>query len=235
MALAGIVAGGKGSRMGQTELPKQFMSLGGEPVIIHTIRAFLQCKEISNIIIGINPDWLDYMQNLKETYFSDKKNIFVTGGGADRNDTILNIIDFAETNFKLKQNEILVTHDAVRPFVTPEMISQSIFELQNYDICTAAIPATDTVVLSENEKEVSGFPLRKNVFSEQTPQTFQIKYFKDLYLNMNLEERENITDACKLFYQNHMKVGLINGSPMNLKLTYPHDFLLAEAYLKTQK
>lgn len=235
MALAGIVAGGKGSRMGNTELPKQFMSLGGEPVIIHTIRVFLQCPEISLIIIGINPDWLDYMQNLKKTYFSNENHIFITKGGTDRNDTILNIIDFAETNFKLKQDEILVTHDAVRPFVTPEMISQSISELQNYDICTAAVPATDTVVLSENEKEVSGFPLRKNVFLEQTPQTFQIKHFKNLYLNMNLEERENITDACKLFYQNHMKVGLMNGSPMNLKLTYPHDFLLAEAYLKTQK
>lgn len=236
MAIAGIVAGGTGSRMGNTDVPKQFMDLCGKPVILYTVDTFLKCSEISEIIIGINPDWKEYMEKIAEKYFPDCKRLHITNGGADRNVTILNIIGYAKKELKFSEDEILVTHDAVRPFVTDKMIEESIFSIENikenYDICTTAIPATDTVVVSENGIDVCDFPLRKNIFMEQTPQTFRIGVFEEVYKNTDEELRKNITDACKLFYNSKKKVKLIEGSPENIKLTYRNDFLAAESYLK---
>lgn len=233
MAIAGIVAGGKGSRMGNTEKPKQFLELCGKPVIIRTTEAFLRHEHISCVIIGINPDWHEYMDELVSRYFDG--NVFVTDGGADRNGTIENILRFAKDKQGFADNEIILTHDAVRPFVSEKMIGDSIEAMKRCEICTTAVPATDTMVISGDGEVVGDFPLRSTVFHVQTPQTFRIGSFLRFYGELSAEEKAAATDACRLFHSKGCPVHLIEGDTNNIKLTYPGDFAVAGAILSDQK
>lgn len=233
MIAAGIVAGGTGSRMGKTSMPKQFLDLCGKPVIVHTIQKFLDNSMTDVVVVGINPEWRNYMQEIAEKYFPAKDNLIITDGGSDRNETILNIISALEKN-GANDDCILVTHDAVRPFLTDRMIDDSIKEMENYDICTTAIPATDTIVCSENGITVDDFPLRKTMFQEQTPQTFRTGIFKKVYYSLSDFQRKDITDACKLFYMCGYKVKLIQGDISNIKLTYPDDLLTAKFLMENK-
>ena len=230
MAIAAIVAGGTGSRMGSTEMPKQFLDLCGKPVIIRTIEAFENNPSISAVIVGINPDWYDYMKELAEKYFS--ADVYITKGGEDRNGTILNIIRYAENELGADTNEILVTHDAVRPFVTDSMIGDSISALDKYDITTAAVPATDTIAVSYDGENAEDFPVRDSLIMIQTPQSFRLGSFRSLLETVSDEERRLITDACRLFMISGKKVGLIKGDAKNIKLTYPSDMKAAKAMLE---
>ena len=233
MIAAGIVAGGTGSRMGNTSVPKQFLDLCGKPVIIHTIQKFLDNSMIDVVAVGINPEWRDYMEKLKNQYFGENNNIIITDGGADRNETILNIISALE-KYGATDDCIILTHDAVRPFVTDEIIVSSIKAMESFDICTAAIPATDTIVCSKDGITTDDFPLRKTMFQEQTPQTFRTGTFKKVYYAVSDEQRKDITDACKLFYMCGYKVRLIQGDVSNIKLTFPDDLLMAKFLIENK-
>ncbi len=233
MVIAGIVAGGKGSRMGNTELPKQFMELCGKPVIIRTAQAFLDSAEVDNVIIGINPDWYGYMLELCDA--SGLKGIYVTKGGSDRNATVGNIISFAGSVLGASDDDIILTHDAVRPFVTPGMISDSIKALESCEICTVAVGATDTMIISEDGVSADEFPLRSRMFNVQTPQSFRIGSFRGIMASLSREEREAATDVCRLYKSRGYEVRLIPGSTSNIKLTYPSDMIFAEALLSGQQ
>ena len=213
-------------RMGG-ELPKQFMELCGKPVIIRTIGSFLKSPQIRLVIVGINPDWMDYMQGLIEKYRLE--NVYITPGGADRNDTLMNIISYAVDELSADENEIILTHDAVRPFVSEKIIGDSILAMEKYKIATAAVPATDTIIVSGDGNTASSFPLRSTMYQVQTPQSFRIGSFRDVYSSVSEEDKKSITDACKLFHMKGFEVGLVEGDRKNIKLTYPSDIITAKA------
>lgn len=229
MAIAGIVAGGTGTRMGG-DIPKQFITLCGKPIIIHTIEAFLSHPEIKMVIVGVHPNWLDEMKKMA-SQITDKK-VSVVSGGSDRNGTLLNIINHA-LSLGFPDNEIILTHDAVRPFVSDKMISDSISAMNDCEICTTVIPSSDTLIYSGDGKHADDFPLRSRMFQVQTPQTFRLGSFKRMYEALSPSEREQATDACRLYHRNNKKVRLVEGSPGNIKLTYPSDLLYAEAVLSS--
>ena len=133
MIIAGIVAGGTGSRMGGGELPKQFLELALKPVFIYTAEKFL--KYADAVVIGMNPDWIDYANELLEKFFHHKEKIFLVKGGSDRNETVKNIISFSKESLKCIDSDIILTHDAVRPFVSDEIIYESISQIEKCDIC----------------------------------------------------------------------------------------------------
>ena len=219
MIFAGIVAGGTGNRIG-ADIPKQFLDLDGKPIIIHTAQKFLSHPLVDKLIIGVHPDWTEHMEELNRKYLNSAA--LITPGGAERNDTIVRIIRCAFANGG-EMEDILLTHDAVRPFVTERMITDSINAMDTCEICTTAVPATDTIVVSEDGESVSDFPLRKTMFCVQTPQTFKMQRFLEMLSLVPEEERALITDACKLFHMNGITVRLIKGDASNIKITYPSD------------
>ncbi len=232
MAIAGIVAGGSGSRMGSAK-PKQFIELCGRPVIIHTVGAFLKNPLIDHVIIGINPEWYDYTKELLQNYGMTQ--VKLTKGGSDRNETLLNIIRCAKEELSCADDEIILTHDAVRPFVSEKMISDSIEALQKYRIVTAAIPATDTIIISADGEEASDFPVRSTVYQVQTPQSFRLGDFTGVLSQASRQERQTVTDACKLFHLRGYAVGLVEGDRRNIKITYPSDMTIAQAICETEE
>ena len=226
MIIVGIVAGGTGSRMGNGDLPKQFMELGGKPVFIYTAEKFI--KQSDFIIIGMNKEWLKMAEFLIEKFLPESKNIFVTGGGADRNGTVKNIIAFAREKLKCKDDDIILTHDAVRPFVDERMISESVSAIEKCDICTVAVPATDTIAVSADGEFAEDFPDRSKMFLVQTPQTFDIQLLKRAFRQ---PYSESFTDDASVVEAAGGRVVMVDGNRENIKLTTPFDLKLAESLI----
>lgn len=227
MNYAGILAGGKGSRMGKLDLPKQFLPLGSKPIIVHTIEQFLICDNVDNIIIAVPENWFSYMQDIIQKYFKGINNIYITCGGSDRNNTIMNICNFIDENFKIKKEDNLITHDAVRPFVTKRIIEDNIKMLQQYTAVDTVIPATDTIVESILGTVISNIPNRNHIYQGQTPQSFNIQKLVEEYNALTKEEKAILTDACKIFTIKGKEVGLAMGETYNIKITDQFDYKMA--------
>lgn len=232
MVYAGIVAGGTGSRMG-ADKPKQFIEIAGCAVLIHTIKRFLEVTEIKLIYTAVHPEWLDYAQKLAEAQFKadELARLRFIEGGSDRNSSVFNIINAVETENGIGDEDILLTHDAVRPFVTREIIEANIEASRQHTVCTTAVPATDTILFSENSKTVSDTPDRSKLYHAQTPQSFCIKAILDAYGKLDDLQRSSLTDVCGVFTAAGVPVFIVKGSPSNIKLTTPFDLKIAEALL----
>lgn len=228
MIYAVLAAGGIGSRMG-SETPKQYIKIAGKEIIRHTAEKFSAIKRISKVIILCPEDWIDYT---KEIFCDDK--IIVIGGGATRNDTLMKAIDYIEETDGLSEETLLVTHDAVRPFVTTEIIENNIDAVIRYGATGTAIPATDTIFESTDKSVISAVPDRSRLFQAQTPQCFGALRLRELYENLTESEKEILTDACKIYTIKGYDVHLVKGDVSNIKITYPHDLIVAEAILKSE-
>lgn len=230
MVFAGILAGGTGTRMGNYTVPKQFLPLNDKPIIVHVIEKFLVHPEIDHVIVGVNGNWLQFMKDLQKKYFSHVINLSIVQGGEDRNSTICSIIEEAKKSGS--SEDIIVTHDSVRPFITLKMISENISAAQKYGVCDTVIPATDTIVYSSNNEYITDIPIRKCTYQGQTPQSFKIGLFEQVYSEMTEEELKLVTDACKMFMLKGHKVYLVDGAVSNIKITYPFDYKMAQIMME---
>lgn len=231
MIFGAIVAGGVGNRMNLSGLPKQFLPLGNskKPIIIHTLEKFLLCDRIDYIYIGVHRDWLGYAEELLDKYKVNTKKVFVTAGGTDRNLTIMNIVKVIEANHGENSDNILITHDAVRPFVTMKMIEENIDAAIECGACDTVVSSIDTIIESPDGKYISSVPERKLMYQGQTPQSFNISKLKSLYLDLNDEEKNVLTDACKIFVFRNKPVKLVKGDTFNIKITTVSDYKIAQA------
>ena len=232
MIYAEILAGGIGTRMGNTDMPKQFLMLGDKPIIIHTIEQFLLVEQIAKIIIGCPKDWMQYVKDLITKYIGVEDKIVIIEGGKDRNGTIMNACDYIENTYGLSDEDIIITHDAVRPFVNYRIIMDNIKESKKYDAVDTIIPAADTIVESKDGKVLSDIPRRDFLYLGQTPQTFNIKKLMKTFDSLTADEKKILTDACKIFVTKDKKVGFVKGEEFNLKITTMHDLKLANAILE---
>lgn len=235
MIFGAIVAGGIGSRMKISSIPKQFMMLGSKPVIIHTIEKFMLCTEIDYIYIGVHKDWTCYAEDLLTKYNINKEKIFITEGGADRNLTILNLINAIESKHGESDDHIIITHDAVRPFVTLRIIKENIKAARKYKACDTVVASNDTIISSDNGKVISSIPERKTMFLGQTPQSFNMSLLKRLYMDLSEEEKSMLTDACKICVVRDTPVHLVRGDASNLKITTVSDYKIAQAMVGGRK
>ncbi len=226
-----ILAGGSGTRMGNTEMPKQFLMLGDRPIIIHTIEQFLINQSFSKIIVCCPKEWVSYTEDLLEKYNIDTNRVEITVGGATRNETIINGCKLIEDKYGLTDKDIVVTHDAVRPFVNQRILDDNIKLAKKFAAVDTAISATDTIVYSKDGKLVNDIPNRKECYQGQTPQTFNIKKLMTLFNSLTPKEKEILTDGCKIFSLNGESVGLVDGEVYNIKLTTLYDLKIARAIL----
>lgn len=227
-----ILAGGVGSRMGNVEKPKQFLTIGEKPIIIHTLEKFFVNDKFEKIIVLCPEPWVAHTKNLIQKYLKEQERIVVLAGGATRNDTIMNSISYIEQEYGLDEDTIIVTHDSVRPFVTHRIIEENIKYAIEYGACDTVIPATDTIVQSEDNKTLSSIPDRSKMYQGQTPQSFRAKKLKELFLSLTQEEKEILTDAAKIFVIKGETVHLVEGEVSNIKITYPYDLRVAETLIK---
>jgi 2-C-methyl-D-erythritol 4-phosphate cytidylyltransferase len=232
MIFAAILAGGVGSRMGGTDTPKQFLTLGDKPVIIHTIEKFVINSKFDKILVLSPQNFINHTNNLINEYFGEDNNIVVLEGGNTRNDTIINSINYIKENFGIDDDSIIVTHDSVRPFVTHRIIEDNINAAIEFGACDTVVPATDTIVESVDGEIIKDIPLRDNFYQGQTPQSFKINKLYELINDLSDNETNILTDACKIFVLKGEDVHLVKGEITNIKITYPYDLKLANTILK---
>ena len=230
-----ILAGGTGSRMNMGNFPKQFMTLCDRPIIIHSLDTFLSCEKFDKIYLGIHPDWTDHASELVEKYaYEHKDDIIIIPGGTDRNSSLFNVIEDISARFGENEEHIIITHDAVRPFVSLRMIEEGIENAVKYGACATVVPSTDTVVVSHDGKTIDSMPVRKYLYNEQAPQSFNMMKLKRLYYSLTDEERTGLTDACGIFTYKGEYVHMAIGDPTNIKITTASDLAVAEVFMKTR-
>jgi 2-C-methyl-D-erythritol 4-phosphate cytidylyltransferase len=232
MIFGSILAGGIGTRMDSHNMPKQFIDLCGKPIIIHTIEKMLAVKDFDYIFIAIHPQYREYLQNiLKDFNIADNSKIIVIDGGKERIDTIQNVIN-AVYDFNHNENDIIVIHDAVRPFVSEQILLNSIKTANKYGACVAVTPAIDTMYSLDNLGLIVGFPNRKELFNGQAPDSFKLGILKSSFESLTVEEKEKITGTIQICSVKGYPIRSIQGDYKNIKITNENDLIIAEAILK---
>lgn len=232
MVFAVVLAGGIGSRMGNSDTPKQYLMLGKNPIIVHSIEKFYVNPKFEHIIVLTPEAWISHTANMIKKSMGETDRISVICGGSTRNETLYNAIKFIEDNYGLDEDTIIVTHDAVRPFVTHRIIEENIEAAAKYGACDTVVPATDTIVESLDGEIISQIPNRATLFQGQTPQSFKALKLKNLYESLTDEEKDILTDACKIFAMKGEPVHLVQGEVFNMKITYPFDLKVAATMIE---
>ena len=232
MIYAEILAGGNGERMGNTDKPKQFLMLGNKPIIIHTLEQFLMNPTIDKILVLVPKVWIEFSKDIINSFIADVDRIVVIEGGSSRNETIINGCKYIEENYGLNDDDIVITHDSVRPFVNQRIINENIKMMNDYAAIDTVIPAIDTIVESVDGKIINSIPLRMNYYQGQTPQSFRIKQLMEVYGALSDDEKDILTDACKIYVLKGFEVGLVQGEVYNIKITTMYDLKVANAIIE---
>lgn len=229
-----ILAGGIGSRMGGDK-PKQYLTVKDKPIIIYTIEKFLVVPEFEKVIVLCPKQWVEHTKNLIEKHIAPAKDkVAVIEGGSTRNETIMNAIKLIESEGKLNDDTVIVTHDSVRPFVTHRIIEENIKAAEEFGACDTVVPATDTIVEAMDNATISNIPDRSKMYQGQTPQSFKALKLKNMYESLTDEEKDILTDAAKIFVIKGEKVALVQGETYNMKITYPYDLRVAKSLLEDE-
>lgn len=232
MKFAQILAGGIGSRMGNVGMPKQFLMLGEKPIIIHTVEKFVLNGSFDAIIVTCPGDWVSHTKDL----FSKHplvKDVIIIEGGSDRNDSLLQGLNYIDKHFPIDDKAMIVTHDAVRPFVSKKIIDENIAAMAEYDAVDTVIPAVDTIVRVDNgTQEIVEIPVRDAMYQGQTPQTFNVQKLQKTFNTIDDETKQLLSDSCKLMLLAGEKVGVVTGDVSNFKITTPFDMKMACALVE---
>ncbi len=235
MVYAGILSGGIGSRMLRTDMPKQFLMLGDKPIIIHTIDQFVLNTRIDEIFVAVPAAWLDYTKDLLRSHYADSQKIHVLCGGKTRNETLMRLLAEIEQKNGITPEDVIISHDAVRPFVTRRIIDDNIDAVLKYHAVDTVVCANDTIVESEDGITISQIPLRSKMYQGQTPQSFQIRALQKAYASLTAEEIELLTDAAKIMVLKGEDVYLVQGDYSNTKITTSYDLKVARAMLECEE
>ncbi|WP_053360608.1 2-C-methyl-D-erythritol 4-phosphate cytidylyltransferase [Bacillus sp. FJAT-27251] len=232
MIYAEILAGGKGTRMGNINMPKQFLTINSRPIIIHTIEKFLLNDRFDKIIVVSPKEWINHTKDIIKKHIGPIDHIVVVEGGKDRNESIMSGIRYIENTFGINDDDVIITHDSVRPFLTHRIIEENIDAAIQYGAVDTVIEAIDTIIQSEDGETISNIPVRDEMYQGQTPQSFNIQMLVKHYNSLSDEQKKILTDACKICALKGEKVKLVKGEVFNIKVTTPYDLKVANAILQ---
>jgi 2-C-methyl-D-erythritol 4-phosphate cytidylyltransferase len=215
-----ILAGGVGTRLG-AEIPKQFLELDGKTILRYTAEKFFKISD--HIVIAVPEDY----KKKAEDIFSDKDNVKVISGGANRFESLNKILNSAE----FQKGDIIITHDAARPFVSEKLINETIIFAKEYGASTAAIFSADTVAFAE-DGFLKSVPPRNSVMCVQTPQSFNAVLLKEIINLLTDNEKNSLTDAAGIFTAKGYNVRYGLGEKTNFKITDLFDYKVAIDYAR---
>lgn len=225
MITALIFAGGTGKRMNSRSKPKQFLEMHGKPIIIYTLEHFEYHNEIDQIVVVCLTDWIEELKGLLKRYGIIKVTHIVPGGDTGH-DSIYN--GLCAMKAEAKDGDIVLIHDGVRPLINEELISQNIKAVKEYGNAITVESVRESVVYSEDGKEISDVPNRDCMYIAKAPQTFYFKQIFDLYEKAKMSGHKSIDSShlCSIY---HMPMHMVKSTRNNLKITEPADFYVYKA------
>jgi 2-C-methyl-D-erythritol 4-phosphate cytidylyltransferase len=234
-----IPAAGLGTRMSAgaakpSDPPrsKQFAELGGVPILIHTLRRFAASPQVSEFFVALRKAEIkEFQPRLKLEPFAEK--VHLVEGGENRQQSVANAL----SQVQAAADDIVLVHDAVRPFVDDTVINSVISAARKYGAVIAGIPAVDTI--KQVDRTAAGAIItstipRERIVLAQTPQGFKYSVIKKAFDEAAADNFTG-TDEASLVERSGHEVAVVMGSAKNMKITTPGDMELAEFYLKNQK
>jgi len=215
-----IPAAGQGTRMGSST-PKQFLLLNGQPILHYTLRAFEACDWVNSVTLVVPAKDIDEAR--KKWDYKIVKNI--VEGGNERQDSVYNGFKAIDAD-----TDIVIVHDGVRPFVTPDLIRRSIEAAQQFGAVITAIPVNDTIKQVDDEDYVTRTVNRNGLWRVQTPQAFQYAIL-DQAFQKAVNDSYYGTDEASLLENAGIKLKIIERSELNIKITRKEDIILGEGIL----
>src|SRR5262245_55462178 len=220
MNIAIIAAAGAGTRMA-SDRPKQFLLLAGMPIIFHTLKPFEQCDSIQEVIVVLPAEESAGFLSLAGKH-GLRKLARVVPGGATRADSVKRGLQA----IRAATAEIVAVHDGVRPFVSVEEIESTVEAAKRDGAAILATPATDTSKLGEGGERVKTLD-RRTLRQALTPQCFRYELLRRAYDEVDVSD-PLLTDESALVERLGQPVTVVEGSTRNIKITTPHDLLIAE-------
>jgi len=225
MNVAVIFAGGVGTRMNSKATPKQFIELHGKPIIIYTLEAFENNKDIDKIVVVCVKSHIEILKKHIHKFGIEKVETIVLGG-ASGFASIFNGLSALENLCKPK--DVVLLHDGVRPFVDDKIITANIASVKKHGNAITAVPTIEGIMVSEDGVSVDDFPERRLMYATKAPQSFRYGEIFDLYKRAKEEKFEPIESAHLCQYYG-MKLHMVTGSYQNIKITTPLDYYIFRA------
>jgi 2-C-methyl-D-erythritol 4-phosphate cytidylyltransferase len=230
-----ILAAGSGKRM-QSNTAKQYLLIKDKPVLYYALKAFEE-SEVNEIILVVGKNHIEFCKNAIIDKYKIKKVIKIIEGGSERYHSVYcGLQEIADTD------NVLI-HDGARPFISVDIINNTILELENHNACVVGVPSKDTVKIVDMNGIVVETPNRDMVWSVQTPQGFSFEIIMNAYsmimdkLSHNsdgLKANIPITDDAMVVEQTiNCPIKMIMGSYRNIKITTPEDILIGEEFVKS--
>ena len=231
MTIALIIAGGVGNRMGQ-DIPKQFLTVNEKPVIIYTLEAFQSHSEIDSIAIVCLQGWETVLQSYANQFNITKLEYIIPGGDCGQA-SIRNGVYELEKHFD--KNDIVLIHDAIRPMVSHEIISDCIEKTKKFGNAITCIPCAEAMLQTEDSKVSCGSYPRDRLKRTQTPQGFKIGDICELHRQALKAGITNSVASCTLMIEMGKQVYFSTGSEKNIKLTTVEDIDIFKALLASKR
>lgn len=221
-----VLAAGQGKRM-HSKIQKQFLEIGGKPVLYYSLHCFQESPLIRDIILVTGKEMISYCEQeiIKKYDFSKVRK--VTAGGKERYDSVYaGLLCCQDTDY-------VYIHDGARPFITEEMVQRGYEAVKRTNACVMGMPSKDTVKLADSSGYVKETPDRKIVWNIQTPQIFSYDLIRGAYESIRKKDMTGVTDDAMVVEQETgTKILLVEGSYQNIKITTPEDLAIAEAFLR---
>ena len=227
LVVALVPAAGRGLRMGGS-VPKQFLSLGGEPLIVQSLRALQAAPVIDQIVLAVPLADIDYCEAEIVSRHRFTKVTKVVAGGAERQDSVRHALAQVHA-----ETEIVLIHDAVRPFVTQRMIEEVVAAARREGAAIIALPMRDTVKQVRTDGMIERTVDRTPLWLAQTPQAFRRDWIETAHKNAHAEGIRATDDAFLVEWLGHL-VAVVEGSGENIKVTRPEDLVIGEAILASR-
>ncbi len=225
MNTAIILSGGIGSRI-SSDVPKQYIEIDGQMIITRCIRAILQCDDIDGIVIAAGAEWRALIEGEAKdcigALFLDRFKGF-SDPGKNRQLSIYNGLKFIETFGIASNSDIVIVHDAARPLVSADLLSECISACNEHDGAMPVLPMKDTVYLSEDGRTVASLLDRGKIFAGQAPEAFLFGKYLKVNEALLPERILNINGASEPAVIAGMDIAMIKGDETNFKITTDND------------
>lgn len=234
MVTALIFAGGTGSRMNSRSKPKQFLSLFGKPIIIHTLEHFEYSEEIDSIAVVCRESWIDYLkQQLKVNYF--EKIRWVVPGGDTGQQSIYNGLKAIRAACEDPGETIVLIHDGVRPLISGQLISDNIAAVRQFGSAITVTRAVETVIMTDEKNEIVDILNRSNAKIAKAPQGFYLQDILAAHEQAIADGIAKMIDSASLMRHYGHKLHTVDGPVENIKITTPSDYYTFRAIYEAKE
>ena len=226
-----IIAGGMGERMHQ-DMPKQFLSVNDKPIIVYTMECFQNHPDIDAIYVSCLKGWECILKAYAKQFDITKLEEVIEGGINGQASIRNGVYAIAE---KYGVDDLILIHDAIRPMLSADVISDNIAKCKNFGNAITVIPCMEAMLKSEDELESRESILRNSLFRAQTPQTISVGNAVRIHREALKQGIVNSVATCTLLLELGEKVFFAKGSELNIKITTTEDITIFKALLSMQK